>query len=94
MLAVLTLMAGKVVSGFRGQRKSRGSRQGDVLSERENEVLLRVAQGYSTREVASQLGISVKTVESYKANSSAKLGRRTRAEIVRYALDQGWMADT
>ena len=87
-------VAGKVVSGFLGQKKPRGSREGDVLSERENEVLLRVAQGYSNREIAGQLRISVKTVESHKANSSTKLGLRTRAEIVRYALDQGWMADT
>ncbi|MBW2362048.1 MAG: response regulator transcription factor [Deltaproteobacteria bacterium] len=86
-------VAGKVVSGFLAQKKLRGLREGDVLSERENQVLLRVAQGYSNREIAGQLGISVKTVESHKANSVAKLGIRSRAEIVRYALDQGWLAD-
>ena len=87
-------VAGKVVSGFLSQKKLRGSREGEVLSARENEVLLRVAQGYSNREIASQLGISVKTVESHKANCMAKLSLRTRAEIVRYALDQGWLTDT
>jgi two-component system response regulator NreC len=86
-------VAGKVVSGFLAQKKLRGLREGDVLSERENEVLLRVAQGYSNREIAGQLGISVKTVESHKANLMAKLGLRSRAEIVRYALQQGWLAE-
>ena len=57
-------------------------------------MLLRVAQGYSNKEAASQLGISVKTVESHKTNAMAKLGLRTRPEVVRYALDQGWLTDT
>ncbi len=87
-------VAGKVVSGFLEQKKLRGSREGDALTDREREVLLRVAQGYSNKEVASQLTLSVKTIESHKANLMAKLSLHTRAEIVRYALQQGWMGDS
>ena len=86
-------MAGKVVSGFLEQKKLRGSREGDALTDREREVLLRVAQGYSNKEVAGQLTVSVKTVESHRANLMAKLGLHTRAEIVRHALQQGWLAE-
>ena len=87
-------VAGKVVSGFLEQKKLRGSREGDALTDREREVLLRVAQGYSNKEVAGQLTLSVKTIESHKANLMAKLGFHTRAEIVRYALRQGWLGDS
>ena len=65
-----------------------------MLTGREHELLLRVAQGYSNKEVAGQLTISVKTVESHKANLMAKLSFHTRAEIVRYALHQGWLGDS
>ena len=62
-----------------------------MLTGREHELLLRVAQGYSNKEVAGQLTISVKTVERHKANLMAKLSLRTRAEIARYGLQQGWL---
>jgi two-component system response regulator NreC len=87
-------VAGKVVTGFLERKKLRGSRVGDVLSERESAVLLRVAQGYSNKEVATQLGISVKTIESHKANAMAKLGFHTRPEIVQFVFNQGWMMAT
>lgn len=86
-------VAGKVVTGFVARKKLRGSREGDELSEREKEVLCDVAQGYTNKEIASRLQISVKTVETHKANLMEKLGLRGRAEIVRYALQQGWLQD-
>ena len=86
-------VAGKVVSGFLEQKKLKGSREGDALSAREREVLRHVAQGYTNKEIAAQLAISVKTVETHKANLMAKLGLNTRAEVVRYALQQGWLAE-
>ena len=66
---------------------------GSDLSERESEVLRRIAQGYSNKEIAAQLSLSVKTVETYKARSMEKLSLDSRVDIVRYALQQGWLSD-
>ena len=60
------------------------------LSERETEVLRLIARGYSNKEVAAQLALSVKTVDTYKARSMEKLELHSRADIVRFALQQGW----
>ena len=61
------------------------------LSERETEVVRLISAGYTNKEIATRLAISVKTVETYKARSMDKLGFRSRADIVRYALLQGWL---
>lgn len=84
-------VAGTVAAGFVGQKKARLSPGGAELSERETEVLKEVARGYSNKEIANRLGISVKTVESHKTNLMNKLGLHGRAEMVRYALRQGWL---
>lgn len=65
----------------------------DQLSDREQEVVRLIAQGYANKEIAIQLGISTKTVETYKARSMLKLGLSSRADIVRYAISKGWMRD-
>ena len=78
-------------------RLSRGHRTADSsadLSEREAEVLLLIAQGLSNKEIAARLRISVKTVETYKARSMEKLGLSGRADIVRFALQKGWLHDS
>lgn len=62
-----------------------------ALSEREGEVVRRIAQGYSNKEIAAALGLSVKTVETYKARVAEKLGLRSRVAIVRYASRHGWL---
>jgi DNA-binding NarL/FixJ family response regulator len=62
------------------------------LSEREDEVLRLIAQGYSHKEIAARLELSAKTVETYKMRSFEKLGLKTRADVVRYAIQQGWLA--
>jgi DNA-binding NarL/FixJ family response regulator len=64
------------------------------LSEREKKVLSLLAWGYSNKEIASELCLSVKTVETYKVRISEKLGLRSRTEMVQYALRQGWLTDT
>jgi DNA-binding NarL/FixJ family response regulator len=64
------------------------------LTDRESEVLRLIAVGHSNKEVASQLNISVKTVEVHKANAMRKLGFAGRVDIVRYAVMQGWLYDT
>ena len=61
------------------------------LSEREEEVLRLTAKGFSNKEAATRLNISIKTVETYKARACEKLGLRTRAEIVRCAAARGWL---
>lgn len=69
------------------------SRLGE-LTARETEVLRLVARGHSNKEIAAALEISVKTVETHKANAMTKLGLRTRAAVVRFAMDEGWLNDT
>lgn len=61
----------------------------DDLTEREVEVLRLIALGNTNSEIAEQLFLSVRTVESHRAHIQRKLGRTTRAELVRYALDRG-----
>lgn len=60
-----------------------------ALSEREREILSWIAKGYANKEIADQLMISVKTVESHKSNVMEKLGLKTRPELVKYALKKG-----
>jgi len=60
-----------------------------LLSQREKEVLHLVAQGYTNQQVANRLGLSVKTVETYRSRLVEKLELRTRADLVRYALEIG-----
>lgn len=61
------------------------------LSERETAVMQLIAQGYTNKEIAAQLGVSVKTVETYKARSMDKLGLRSRVDIMRIATERGWL---
>jgi DNA-binding NarL/FixJ family response regulator len=84
-------LAGKVVDRFVRKPSTNTALQGSDLSDRETEVLRLMAQGYSNKEIAAQLNISIKTVETYKARSMEKLGLHSRVEIVRYGLQQGWL---
>ena len=59
------------------------------LSVREHEVLVLVARGHSMREVGEQLGLSPKTVEGYRTRVAEKLGLKTRADMVQFALEHG-----
>jgi DNA-binding NarL/FixJ family response regulator len=78
---------------FAAQERKRSQRGVVGPTEREAEVLRRVSQGYSNKEIAGQLGLSVKTIEVHKANGMQKLGLRGRIELMRYALHQGWLHD-
>jgi two-component system response regulator NreC len=62
-----------------------------VLAEREMQVMRLIAWGQSNKEIAAQLGLSVKTVESYKATALDKLQLRSRTDILRYALANNWL---
>jgi two-component system response regulator NreC len=63
----------------------------DDLTEREVEVLRLIALGHTNAEIATDLYLSVRTVESHRSHIQQKLGRSTRAELVRYALDHGFV---
>jgi len=64
-----------------------------ALSEREREVLREVARGYTNQRIADGLGLSVKTIESYRARLMKKLGLKERADLVRLALELGLLKD-
>jgi two-component system, NarL family, response regulator NreC len=61
----------------------------DELTERELEILRLIALGHTNTEIAGQVYLSVRTVESHRAHIQQKTGRSTRADLVRYALDHG-----
>jgi DNA-binding NarL/FixJ family response regulator len=65
---------------------------GNELSPREQDVIKLVAQGFSNKQIAGQLDVSVKSVETYKARASEKKRLHSRADIVRYGIRQGWLA--
>ena len=69
--------------------KARSMRPVNILSDREQQVLKLVAQGYSSQQIAKRILVSVKTVETYRARIADKLGLRTRSEVVRYAIRMG-----
>ena len=62
------------------------------LSPREEDVIRLTASGHSNKSVAAALGVGVKSIETYKARAMEKLGLRTRVDLVRYAVSQGWLA--
>jgi DNA-binding NarL/FixJ family response regulator len=87
-------MTGKIFSNYVGKSsKLRGDTRGTALTERERDVLRQIAWGYSNKEIAERLDISIKTVEAHKANALKKLDMSSRIDIVRYAVLQGWMQD-
>src|ERR1700733_81228 len=69
-----------------------GSAANSVLSDRELQVLKLGAVGLRSREIAEQIYISTKTVETYRARFAEKLGLKSRAQIVRYALNLGLLS--
>ena len=71
----------------RGARGGRAPAAG--LSAREHQVLVLLAHGHTNREIAQRIGVGVKTVETYRLRLGVKLGLRTRADVVDYALESG-----
>ena len=66
-----------------------GEASGQELTPREREVLRLIALGHTNAEVAERLYLSVRTVETHRANIHRKLGTESRSELVRHALEQG-----
>jgi two-component system response regulator NreC len=87
-------MTGKIFSNYvERSSKLRGETRGVPLTERERDVLRQIAWGFSNKEIAARLDISIKTVEAHKANALKKRDMRSRIDIVRYAVLQGWLQD-
>jgi len=77
----------QVVEGY-VQRVGAGAGE-DALTPRQREVLRRIAEGRSTKEIAFDLGLSVKTVETHRAQIMERVGIRDVAGLVRYAMRTG-----
>jgi len=75
------------------ESEERKRAEGDPLSDREREVLRLLALGHTNQEIAKQLYISVRTAETHRAHIMQKLRLSSRAELVRYALDQGLLEE-
>jgi len=86
-------LAGKLVASYSGRSGTVRGETKASLSEREVEVLRLLALGYSNKEIAAQLSLSVKTIEVHKANAMRKLKFTSRLELIRYAVFRGWLQD-
>ncbi|WP_422049406.1 response regulator transcription factor [Shimia sp.] len=93
-LAIEVVMGGGVYFDkfFSGHVLNTGDQgKDDVLSKREKEVLVGIANGLASKQIAYDLNISAKTVETYKSRASGKLGLSDRAQVVEYARSSGWI---
>jgi two-component system response regulator NreC len=73
----------------KGKTKAGSTRPISILSDRELQVLTLVARGYTTAEIAKQIFVGVKTVETYRSRLADKLGLRTRRDLIRFAVQMG-----
>lgn len=73
----------------RKSTKARSKQPVSILSQRELQVLTLVARGYTSAQIAKQIFIGVKTIETYRSRFAAKLGLRTRSEVIRFAVQMG-----
>jgi len=71
------------------QAKRKGTDRLDVLTPREQEVCTLLAYGHTNAEIAEKLHISERTVETHRTNIMAKLNLKSRAELFRFAADNG-----
>jgi len=85
-----TTLTARVTGGLSG-RDAHAKTPATALTEREATVLRLIASGYSNKEIAAQLSLSVKTVEAHKASAMRKLDLPGRIDIVKYAILQGWL---
>lgn len=83
----------KVMGGYIRQSTALSNAGKVQITNREAEIIRFIAWGYSNKEIAERLQLSVKTIEAHKSNSMKKLGMKSRIDIVRYAILQGWMED-
>jgi DNA-binding NarL/FixJ family response regulator len=70
-------------------RKAGPERAVNILSDREIQVLSLVARGHTSAQIAKEIFVGVKTVETYRARFAEKLGLRTRSDVIRFAVQMG-----
>jgi DNA-binding NarL/FixJ family response regulator len=87
-------VASMVMGGIAKAEAAGESERDRRLSDREAEVLRLVSKGHTNREIASRLDVSTKTVETHKARAMERLGLASRADIVSYAVNSGWLTAT
>ena len=94
--AIDTVMRGEryLCTGARGSLQPKPDAEREALTGREQTILLQLAQGKSNREVALELDISVRTVETHRKNIKRKLGISSTAGLTRYALEHGVLQGT
>jgi DNA-binding NarL/FixJ family response regulator len=84
-------VAGHLVPGLRAGGSAPAAEA--ELSDRESEVLREIARGHAVKQIAARMDVGVRTVETYKSRAMEKLGLKSRADVVRYAVGQGWLTD-
>jgi DNA-binding NarL/FixJ family response regulator len=86
------VVAGQMLSaGLTRSSRRANAASGAELSERETEVMRMTAEGHTMKAIATELHVSVRTLETYKTRAMDKLALRNRADVVRYALSRGWL---
>lgn len=91
------LVAGRMMELGSSRHPNKTASPGTIpkdLTPREAEVLKRIAFGYTIKEIASQIGVTVKSVETYKTRASEKFQLGSRAKIVQFGILQGWFDPT
>lgn len=86
-------LTARAMDSYSGRSGTQHAESNADLSSRESEVLRQIALGYSNKEIAARLELSVKTIEVHKANAMRKLNLTSRIDLVRYASFQGWFED-
>jgi two-component system response regulator NreC len=82
-------LAKMLVRDFVQRAEEDGELGADILTPREREVLTLIAEGYTNRQIAKELVISVKTVDRHRENIMGKLNLHNRIELVKYAIEKG-----
>ena len=95
-LAIDTVMKGStyICEGARKSISPKDNPDIEPLTDREQTILLELAQGKSNKQVAAALNISVRTVETHRKNIKRKLGISSTAGLTRYALEHGVLQGT
>jgi DNA-binding NarL/FixJ family response regulator len=87
--AVSTKVVANYLARLSGGEKASGSGPFDLLTPRQREILQLIAEGYTTKDIAKKLGLSMNTVEVHRANLMDRLGIHDIAGLVRYAISSG-----
>lgn len=78
-----------VVEDYVGILDKTQSSQVDLLTPREREIVVKIAEGLTTKEIAYELGLSVKTIETHRKNLMGKIGANSIADLTKFAIREG-----